>query len=298
MRRTAISATLACALGLVLLSACGEREEPVGALPPDLPATVQGAGEAPFVGETVPTRIVALDDGIAATAFELGVNVVGAPTGVVDPAIELVSSPTGDIDLAAVRALEPDLILATPRSDPETVAALAENPGSPIYTGPDATAEDLVQIAYELAILLGDPVLAREASAEFKSELDAASALAADRPPVRVFIDTGFRIPPDPSSLFFDLLERAGGLFVPEDATRGNSIEPEELAAAAPEVYLATVESHVSLASLSADESLATLPAVLSERVVIIDREIFGVSGPDLIATVIELAEILHPDLA
>ena len=295
MRRPAIQATLAFGVLLMALTACGERGEPLGQLPPDLPATVQGAGAAPFVAESVPVRIVALDDGIAATAYELGANVVGTRTDAVDPSLETIDDVSGAVDLAAIRALQPDMILATTRTDPALLTALATDPGVPIYVGPDSTADDLIRVAYELAIVLGDPILAREASASFRAELVAASTRAAGVDPVRVFVDTGFRIPPDPNSLFFDLLDRAGGIFVPETATRDNSVEASELADAAPEVYLATVESRVSLASLASDDALANLPAVLSERVVIIDRGILDVTGPDIIATIEELAEILHP---
>ena len=297
MRRRAIGATLSCALFLAVLVGCGERGEPLGALPPDLPATVQGVGEEPFVSESVPTRIVALDDGVAATAYELGANVVGTPTDIVDPSIELIATSTGAIDIEAVRALEPDLILATVHTDPAVRDALSSDADAPIYTAADSTADDLVRVAYELAIILGDPVLAREVAATLQTDLDAAGARARGTEAVRVFIDTGFRIPPDPDSLFIDLLERAGGTFVPEDAARGSSVEPADLVVAAPDVYLATIESRVSLASLQSDELLASLPAVRAERIVIIDREMLSVSGPDIIATVEELAGILHPDV-
>ena len=295
MRTTSTGATLACVGLLAFATACGEREEPTGALPPDLPATVQHAASEPFVSADVPSRVVALDDGVAATAYELGANLVGTPTDAVDPSIELVSDATGEIDLAAVRALEPDLILATQQTDAQILAALTANPGVPVYTAPSFEAEDLIQATYELAIILGDPVLAREVSASVRDELEGASASVAGLEPVRVFIDTGLRVPPDLDPLFFELLARAGGMFVPEDAAPGRSIEPEELAQAAPDVYFATPESRVSLAVLSEDDDLATLPAVISERIVIIDPELFSVSGPDIIPTIEELADILHP---
>jgi len=57
-----ILATLSGALGLLTLTACGERGEALGTLPLDLPVAVQGAAAEPFVGETLPTRVVALDD--------------------------------------------------------------------------------------------------------------------------------------------------------------------------------------------------------------------------------------------
>ena len=72
------------------------------------------------------------------------------------------------------------------------------------------------------------------------------------------------------------------------------SVEPADLARAAPDVYLATPESRVSLSALSADDELATLPAVINERVIIIDPALLTVSGPDIIPTIHELVAILH----
>lgn len=297
MRLMAIGATLSCALALVLLVGCGERSEPVGLLPPDLPATVPGAGNDPFVSEAVPTRVVALDDGIGAIAYELGAPLVGAVTDAVDPEIALVGTAAGTIDVDAVRALEPDLILATRGTDEAVLAALTTDPAAPIYTAPDTTADDLVRASFELAIILGDPVLAREVSTRVQADLAAASSLSEGNDPVRVFVDTGFRIPPDPNSLFVELLERAGGVLVPDDVSRGDPVEAIDLAQAAPEVYLATADSRVSLASLESHDTLGAIPAVLEERVVIIDRELLDVRGPDIITTIEELAEILHSDV-
>jgi ABC-type Fe3+-hydroxamate transport system substrate-binding protein len=291
-----IFATLSGVAVLLVLIACGERSEPFGPLPPDLPVTVQGAAAEPFVGETLPARVVALDAGVGATAWELGANVVGAPSDVVDPSIELIAASDGRIDIDAVRALAPDLILATPRTDPSVIAQLADDPAVPIYTAPAASVDDVVRSAQELGLVLGDPVLSREFSGDLRSSLDDATRRIAGREPVRVFVDTGFRIPPDPSSLFVDLLAHAGGLFVPEDAVIDSSVEAVELERVAPDIYLATPESRVSLARLQADEQLSGIPAVISERVFVIDDAILNVGGPDVVQTINDLIDILHPD--
>ncbi len=282
---------------LLVVVACGERGEPFGPLPPDLPVTVQGAALEPFVGETLPARVVALDAGVGATAWELGANVVGAPSDVVDPSIELIAASDGQIDIDAVRALDPDLILATPKTDPSVVAQLADDPAVPIYTAPAASVDDVVRSAQELGLLLGDPVLSREFSGDLRNSLDDATRRVAGREPVRVFVDTGFRIPPDPSSLFVDVLAHAGGLFVPEDAVVDGSVETFELERVAPDVYLATPESRVSLARLQADEQLNGIPAVVSERVFVIDNAVLSVGGPDVVQTINDLIDILHPDV-
>ncbi len=291
-----IMATLSCGAALFGLAACGERNEPLGALQPDLPTTVQGAGSEPFVGEAVPDRIVALDAGVAATAWELGGNVVGAPSDVVDPSIRVITGAGGLIDLDAVRALSPDLVLATVQTDPGTLASLRSNPAVPIYIAPASTVDDVVRSAHELGLLLGDPVLAREFAGDLRKALDDATSAIDGREPVRVFIDTGFRVPPDPNLLFFDVLRQAGGLSVPEDALPGASVDALELVSAGPETYLATVESRVTLTALQADDRLRTLPAVVTGQVYVIDRESLDVGGPDIVATLEELVAMLYPD--
>ena len=85
--------------------------------------TVAGFSEdEPLILERRPERIVALDAGSAELADALGAGgrIVGAPSGVsleadVTPAI--VVKPNGQVDVGAVTALEPDLIIATQATD-------------------------------------------------------------------------------------------------------------------------------------------------------------------------------------
>lgn len=293
-----IVATLACAASLLTLTACGEREEPLGELPPDFPTTVQGAGEEPFVAESAPDRIVALDAGVALTAWELGGNVVGSPSDAVDPSIEVITGADDLIDLDAVRALSPDLIVATSATDLATIAALRDDPGVPIFVAPALSVDDVVRSAYELGLLLGDPVLAREFAGDLQTDIDETARKIANEPAVRVFVDTGFRVPPDLNVLFFDVLRRAGGVFVPDAAVAGRSVDADDLAAAAPDVYLATIESRVTLETLQANEDLNALPAVVSRRVFVIERESLTVGGPDIVSTLEELVALLHEDVS
>jgi ABC-type Fe3+-hydroxamate transport system substrate-binding protein len=96
---------LAAAAALLLLAgtACGQRQEPRGALAQSYPVTVQGAGDRPTVVSSTPRRVVPVGAGPRQILRSLGLGRRIVPVN-----DTLVGLPLVD----AIRRAKPDLIIA------------------------------------------------------------------------------------------------------------------------------------------------------------------------------------------
>ncbi|MCY4086046.1 MAG: ABC transporter substrate-binding protein [Actinomycetia bacterium] len=300
MRCWLIITTLALATLGIWAAACSERSEPVGELEAPFPAAVQDAAETAVTVTEQPARIVALELAGAEFVEALGAadRLVGVPDGFdIGPAgVETVVSPRGRIDIEGIVRLRPDVILATADTDAVELARLQQRLGVPIYIQASRSVDNLVRTAFDLGAILGEPVQARELASGIRERLGLLADRIGGAKPVAVFADMGFFTTPAEGSLFHDLLVRAGAQLVPVDIPAGVAPSPEQIAAAAPAVYFATAESHVALAALRADSDLGTIPAVLDERVVIVETKDVTVLGPGVLDTLERIAAALHPD--
>ncbi len=290
-------------LALVLLTfaagGCGERSEPLGEVAQPYPVTVEGAGDRPTVVEEPPRRIVAVDAGGAELLRALGVGrrLVGVPAGVRPPrrAREVVR-PTGQVDVSEVVRLEPDLIVATPRTDAVDIALARRESGARLYVQPDSSVKDVLRGTIELGFLVGEPARARQLKETMLTQVESAQARVAGEAVVSAFVDTGFFITIPQRSLLGDLIRRARG-----ESAAGTAPGPEPLSRARlreldPDVYLATSESHVTLRSLRADPRTAELTAVKEGRFVLLPSDLVLRPGPRIGRALEQVARALHPD--
>jgi iron complex transport system substrate-binding protein len=286
-------------LAALAASGCGQREEPVGALPPEYPVTVQGAGDDPVVLDAAPERVVALDPESA----ELIASVGGADLLAGVPAnadvrgagaVEVVDE-DGDVDVDAAAALEPDLVVATVDTDRVEVAQLVRRTGASLYMQPSRNVDDLVQAVIDFGFLLGHPAEARQLAGQMERDVAEVEARLADAQPVDVFVDTGFFVSIRDESLFGDLLRRARAENVAPDPGLG-PISPEELATADPDAYVVTSDSGRTLESLQRDPDTRALRAVREGRVVELPLDLVTHPGPDVAEALQTIAVELHPD--
>jgi ABC-type Fe3+-hydroxamate transport system substrate-binding protein len=112
---------------------------------------------------------------------------------------------------------------------------------------------------------------------------------------VTVFADTGFFVTIDDGSIFGDLIRQARGQNVAPDPGLG-PVDPKQLAAADPDVYLATSDSGVTLDSLRRDPDTRNLTAVKDGRVVILPVDLVTRAGPNVGHALERVAAALHPD--
>ena len=285
--------TLASLAAVALVAACGERPEPVAPEVELYPVSVEGAGPGRVVVERRPERIAALAPGAAETVVALGARgrLVGAPAGV-DPALDAIVRPSGLIDTAALAELRPDLILASPATDPDTLAVAVRRTAAAVYLAPDRSLRDTVRSILELGLVVGEPVRARRVARAVRAAVGRVEERVAARPRVRAFVDTGFLITVPDGSLLADLVRRAGGRAVGTPSA-GVPLEPCRVARLRPAVLLRVVDRDAP--TRSSAPRFAQCPH-RSPRVVELDADLVGRAGPRVGEALEAVAAALHPD--
>jgi iron complex transport system substrate-binding protein len=295
-------ASIAVLLAAALLGAgCGERAEPVGTLPQSYPVSVHGAGDRSTMLEARPERIVALDPGSAEILLALGVGdrLVGVPTGLArDDAAQaqVVVRPTGVVNVSAVVALRPDLIVATPGVDELDVARAGRRSGAAVYVQPETSILNVERGTVDIGFLAGAAPEARELVGRIQRQVAAVEARLADVEPITVFVDTGFFITVPERSLLGDLVARAKGESVAGESPGPGPFSLAELGRLNPDVYLATSHSGVTLAALRRNPATRDLPAVKRGRLKIVSVKQVTWPGPHVADGLEAIARALHPN--
>jgi iron complex transport system substrate-binding protein len=292
---------LALAAAAILGAGCGERAEPLGILAQTYPVSVQGAGDRPTVVKSRPERIVALDPGSAEFVIALGAGgrLVGIPSGlgVSTPAkAREVVRPTGVLDVDAVVALKPDLILATPSTDELDLARAGRESGAAVYVQPASSIQNVEEGAIDLGFLVGEAARARQIVGQIERRIASVEQRLAGVRPVSVFVDTGFFITVPRRSLLGDLVAKANGESVAGPAPGPGPFPLPQLARLNPTVYLATSDSQVTLEFLRQSTETARLKAVRKKRLEIVSVALTTRAGPRIAEGFEAVARALHPD--
>ena len=283
---------LALLTAAALAAGCGERAEPLGALPQSYPVTVRGAGDEPTVLAAPPRRIVALDRGSAALLGRLGVGsrLVGAPGRA-----PRIARGNGQIDVGAVVALEPDLIVATAAANALDVAEAREETGAAVYVQPSASVVDVQRGTIELGFLVGEAAAARRLVGEMRREIARIEARLKGVPPVRVFADAGFSTPVRERSLLADLVRRAGGRLVPEPAA-AEGLRACEIAALEPDVILSLSDNPVNARAFARAVRRCRPRPRFDGRFAVVPAPLATEAGPRVPGALETVARALHPD--
>ena len=298
------SRLLACTLLLAALASagCGQRTEPLGALPQPYPVTVQGAGDQPTVLKARAKRIAVLDLGSAELIAALGAGdrLVGIPAGagIAAPrSVEkIVSRRTGEINVDQTIALKPDLIVATQTADQLDVARIQRATHAAVYIQPAASLRNVEQGTIDLGFLVGEAARARQLVGRIQHDVATIQNKLADVPPVSVFVDTGFFITVPDRSLLGDLVRRAKGTSVAGPSPGPGPYPLADLRQANPQFFLATSDSDTTLESLRANPVTAGIQAVKRKKVVVVPAALVARAGPRVTAGLEAIARALHPD--
>ena len=288
-------------MAALLTTACGERSEPLGAIAQTYPVSVHGAGDRPTVLKQRAERIVALDPGPTETLLAIGVGprLVGVPEGLAKGGAESASEVvrrTGQIDVDELVRLEPDLIVATTTIDELDLARAQRESGAAVYVQPDNSILNVEQGTIDLGYLTGEAARARQLVAKIEVQVARVEDRMTDVAPVSVFVDTGFFITVPERSLLGDLVRIAKGESIVGTSGGQGAFPIKDLVKANPDVYLATSDAHVTLASLRGQDGLGTIRAVRKHRIEVVPVGLVTHPGARIGAGLMAVAKALHPD--
>ena len=276
----------AAALLLLAGTACGERNEPTGALVQSYPVTVQGGSDTATVVRSAPKRIVPIGAGPKAILQSLGLS--GRTVAVDDT---LVGLPLVD----AIRRAKPDLIVASGETDPLDLARARSTTHAAVYVEPAGSVGDVVQAIGDVGQLTGTAVQARRLTARIESKRQAVARKVAGSPLVTAFVDTGGFSTISSRTLLGDLIELAHGRSVAGASPEQGPFPVKRLVELDPAVYLATAGSGVTLKELRARAGVKHLHAIRSGRFAVLPPEA-TVAGPAIGEALEQVARALHPD--
>lgn len=173
-----------------------------------------------------------------------------------------------DADVEAILALEPDLVLTDEYSG---LAEALDGLGIAVYAATPQTIDGIWEVTEEVAALLGREDEAALLIGRTRGRLDALTASAAGREPLRVFVEidaTPYSV--GPASYLGTLLTRAGlRNVVPEGIGEFPRLDPEQVIASDPEaIVLLDAPYGETRASLAARPGWADVAAVRSGRVI------------------------------
>jgi ABC-type Fe3+-hydroxamate transport system substrate-binding protein len=251
-----------------------------------------------------PDRIVSLVPSLTEALFALGLGerVVGVTDWCVHPAKGVAALPrvggTKTPDLAAIRALEPDLVIANREENRRIDVERLQQAGLHVWVTYPRTVREGVDLLAEIAGLGADAERIRTVVEPALAVVARAEAAPVD-PPVRVFCPI-WRDPwmiPGPDTYASDLIELCGGRssFPDLERRRYPRLELDAVVAAAPEVILLPDEPYSFGPTDARELARLPVPAARSGRIHLIDGTLVSWYGPRIREAVEMLCGLLAP---
>ena len=250
-----------------------------------------------------PERIVSLVPSLTEALFAFGLEreIVGVTRFCIEPRQGVAGKTkvggTKDVDVAKIKALEPDLVVASAEENrPEDIAQLVDH-GGPVFVTLVTSVESAIDLLRQLATITGTTAAARPIVREAKEALASAVAASAGREGVRVFCP----IWRDPymtcgrATYMDDVITVCGGRNVFGDRQeRYPRVELAEMAALDPEVILLPSEPYRFTNRHKRDfRAHPEVTAVKNGHVFLVDGRILNWYGPRIARSLGEVRRLL-----
>jgi iron complex transport system substrate-binding protein len=190
------------------------------------------------------------------------------------------------IDLEAVLALRPDLVVAWPNAATRRPIDRLEALGIPVYRSEPRTLEDIARTLERLGVLAGTATGAREAAQRFRSRAAALAAAHAHVPKVRAFYQVWDRplLTVNGEHLISRVMSLCGGdnvfaslpLFVPE-------VDREAVVRANPDVILVSAPGGMGAAWLDSWRAYPGIAATARGQLVAVPAELIQRHTPRIL---------------
>jgi ABC-type Fe3+-hydroxamate transport system substrate-binding protein len=252
----------------------------------------------------LPARIVSLVPSLTEALFSLGLgrHVVGVTDWCVHPADAVAQLPrvggTKNPDIAAIQALNPDLVIANREENTRGDVRKLEALGIPVWVTYPRTVDEGVALLRELGVLGGADAAIDRVVVPIEAQLAEAKATRPRRP-VRVFCpiwkDPWMAVGAD--TFIHDLLVLCGGanVFAEREERRYPIVREVEILAAAPEVVLLPDEPYAFGDVDRAELASWDMPAAHSGRIHLIDGTLVSWYGPRIGPAIRTLRALLAP---
>jgi cobalamin transport system substrate-binding protein len=272
---------VAIALLIAAIAAgCGFKQEPTGTLPVRFPVTVTDALGRSLTLETPPKTVVATDP-----AAERILRSIGAKAVLVDPGATI----------AALRERHPDLVVLGPQTGRHRADAVAQALDVPTYVLAGSALSSIERGAAVLGLATGHGLAGRDLALSLRGRRERIEQQIASAPEQTVFADRGFGFSIGPTDLLATLIRDARGRLV--GAGGAQPVTRKRLLALDPSVYLIERSSHQTLALLRKQPLTASLTAVRSGRVLVVDDQTVE-PDQDAYDLLEQIARFLHPETA
>jgi len=254
-------------------------------------------------GSEFPQRIISLGPGITEELYLLGVGerIVGVTTYCHRPEEARKKDKVGtvlEVNLEEIVVRKPDLVLATPLTDPRAVEKI-KSLGLRVHQFPLArNFSELNRQFLELGRLIGKAGLAEETVARAEGEVRRIQDSLKGRPRIRVFIQVGakplFAVTRD--YFLNDFIQLAGGINTSAEAGAGGLYSREKVIQDDPEIIIIAAMGLAAEEEKRSWEGFQTLRAVKNRRIYIVDPDKYCNPTPLSFGEALkEMVGILHP---
>jgi ABC-type Fe3+-hydroxamate transport system substrate-binding protein len=274
-------ALVVCAL---IVAACGAKPEPTsGKLDTTYPASARDGSNRIITVDAPPRLVLVVTGGPVRLLAKLGVRAAVAPAGVT---------------VARVQAAHPDLVVVGPGYTPaeeQRNETFIRRLGVPVFVMPGGQLSDIERGAVALGVLTNHAETGRTLALALRKQREDIAAKLAGVAPLTVYVDAGFGVSIQRTTLLARIITLAGGRLIgPSDGV--STVNAKSLHRLDPDAYIATNTSGVTLARLRSKPGLRTLRSVSSGRVFVVDPE---AARPDTTAYALvrSLAHSLHPSV-
>ena len=249
-----------------------------------------------------PHRIVCLMPNIVDDVFSIGAgdDVVGIIDYTKYPAEALRRPSVGsglDPSLETILSLHPDIVLATPRSNPQAAIDKLRQFGLPVFLVDPHGVAGLLHSIVSIGQATHREVEAAAEVARLQARIDAVQARVRGLPTVRVFISFSS----DPiytagrGAFITELIADAGGQSITADiAQEWPLVSLEAVVARAPDALLLFRAGKVTIESLRQRPGWSAMKAVRDGRAYFVDERV-GLPSPVAIDAMEDLARQFHP---
>lgn len=272
------------------------------------PLTVKDSSGTEFTFESAPQRIVSLAPSETEGLFALGLDeqIVGVSDNDDYPEVVKDKPRMGgfQVNVEAVVAAQPDLVVAASLIDPATVKSLTDL-GIKVYQSNPKTVDEVIEHIKTLGQITDHQAEADKVTKQMQEELSKVTEVVKglnedQKKKVYIEFSPGWTV--GKGEFMDEMITLAGGVNVASDITGWSEINEENIIKANPDVilYAKSVidENNQTLADIIKGRGgWNQITAIKEDRVIGLDDNLLSRPGPRVTQGLIEVAKAIYPDL-